>query len=154
MFDQKQAGVSAPPNAGEIASRWSDVLTAGDVAAVEKLFTENSAFVGGTCAAAKPCKGPADIAKRVQDAVAAHQKQTLVGTPQVAGNLVQLQFESRTDASRAAGVERWVSVSNATVQGDKIASWLAFADLRDAQTLKYQQVQQAKLASPAPAASK
>ena len=79
-----------------------------------------------------------------------------MGTPIIAGNLVQLRWESRSDAQLAAGVDRYVVTGQAVIQGEKIAAWIGQQDYSDAQTVKFQLFQQAKASASAsaPAASK
>ena len=71
-----------------------------------------------------------------------------------AGNLVQVRWENITDGQLKTGVDRIVVMSQATIRGDKIATWAIQQDLSDAQTLKWQQIQQAAAAASAkPSAS-
>lgn len=133
------AAVSNAPDPGSVASRWSEVLNSGDANAVADLFTDNAVFIGGApCNIGSPCIGTPAIVQRVQTGAAQHQKQTATATPLVAGSLVQLRWEGRSDDRQAAGVERSVTDGQVVVQGNKIAAFASQQDLSDAQTLKFQ----------------
>jgi len=141
-----------------VAVRYVDLVNRGDPSGVASLCTDDAVFIGGgLCSVTTFCKGQAAIAKQVEGAAASHTKQTLIGTPQVAGNLVFVRFESRGDTDQKAGVDRLVVVGNVVVLGDKIGAWVGEPDLSDAQTVKVllyaqQQAQASASAAASPAA--
>jgi len=112
-------------------------------------------ITSGPCAPTTPCVGRDVILQRVQAVIANHAKPTPVGSPFVAGNLVEIRQETSGDAQKQAGIERIVVFAVETVQEDKISARVEFPDLSDAQTARYQEYQQAQAASAAakPAAS-
>jgi ketosteroid isomerase-like protein len=134
--------------------RFLDVVARGDTVGVPALFTDDAVVLGAPpCSVTAFCKGPAAIAKFVEAAAAVHQKPTLIGTPQVAGNLIFLRYEVRNDTVSKAGVERYIILANTIVFGDKLDAYAAQNDLSDAQTVKYQTyVQQQAQASASAAA--
>ncbi|HEX6513004.1 MAG TPA: hypothetical protein VF157_11925 [Chloroflexota bacterium] len=139
-----------------MAARWLDVNNNLDRNAISALFTDTAVLIDGPpCTVAAPCKGPAAIAKRLDNVEATHGKLALVGTPEVAGNLVSMRSEGRSDNSPKAGVDRQIVLSNIVVMGDRIAAYVEQADLSDVQTLKYQlfNFQQAQASSSAAPAS-
>ena len=142
-----------------VAVRFPDLISRGDTSGVPALFTDDAVFIGSPpCNVLTFCKGPADIVQRVQGAAAVHGKQTVIGTPQVAGNIVFFRFEAHSDMDQRAGVERHLTLATVVVLGDKIGAWASQDDLSDAQTLKlnlYQQQQaQASASAAASAAAK
>jgi len=150
---------SAPASAAltgpaAVAVRYFNLVSGGDTSGVAALFTDDAVFIGiAPCAITTFCKGTAAIAKRVEAAAALHSKLTLVGTPQVAGNLVFLRFEVRSDSIQTAGLERRLVMSNVVVLGDKIGVFAAQDDLSDAQTVKFTTSQQQAQTSASAAAS-
>src|SRR5256885_2321502 len=77
-----------------IALRWSEAINRGDAAGAAAVFADTGVFVGiQPCLVATPCIGPAAVLKRAQSAVASHATLTPAGTPQVAGDLVELREE-------------------------------------------------------------
>lgn len=137
-----------------VAVRYFDLVNRGDASGVATLFTDDAVFIGAApCEVTTFCKGTAAIAKRVEAAAAAHSKLTLVGTPQVAGTLVFLRWEVRSDPIQKAGLERRLVVGNVVVLGDKIGVFAAQDDLSDAQTVKFDTAQQQAQASASPASS-
>jgi len=142
-----------------VAMRFLDVVARGDTVGVPALFTDDAVVLGAPpCSVTAFCKGPAAIAKFVEAAAAVHQKPTLIGTPQVAGNLIFLRYEVRNDTVSKAGVERYIILANTIVFGDKLDAYAAQNDLSDAQTVKYQtyiqQQAQASASAAAPPAAK
>jgi len=126
-----------------VAARFPDLNNRGDTAGAATVFTDDAVLVGGApCSLPSICKGPAAIAKRIENAAASHIAQTIDGPPAVAGNQVFMRLQIHNDLDVKAGIERHMALVSATVQGDKIASWLAYDDLRDAQTAKYSLLQQ------------
>lgn len=148
-FQSPNASAAASPKPDTDAlQRWTDAIGRGDTAGASAQFVDKGVYVGGPpCANPTPCIGQASLTTRFQNAVSQHTKLTLVGSPTVVGNLVQLRWEIRNDAVSAAGVERQISLGFATLQGDKIAALLTAPDVSDEQTMKFQ------LAAP-PAATK
>ncbi len=137
-----------------VAVRYFDLVNRGDASGVATLFTDDAVFIGAApCEVTTFCKGTAAIAKRVEAAAAGHSKLTLVGTPLVAGTLVFLRWEVRSDSIQRAGLERRLVVGNVVVLGDKIGVFAAQDDLSDAQTLKFGTAQQQAQASASPASS-
>jgi len=137
-----------------VAVRYFDLVNRGDASGVATLFTDDAVFIGAApCEVTTFCKGTAAIAKRVEAAAAGHSKLTLVGTPLVAGTLVFLRWEVRSDPVQRAGLERRLVVGNVVVLGDKIGVFAAQDDLSDAQTLKFGTAQQQAQASASPASS-
>ncbi len=137
-----------------VAVRYFDLVNRGDASGVATLFTDDAVFIGAApCEVTTFCKGTAAIAKRVEAAAAGHSKLTLVGTPLVAGTLVFLRWEVRSDPIQRAGLERRLVVGNVVVLGDKIGVFAAQDDLSDAQTLKFGTAQQQAQASASPASS-
>src|SRR5439155_12879078 len=122
-----------------------------DAAGAAAMWASDAVVAAGGCTIAAPCTGGA-IQARFQATFALHNQYTLVGSPIVVGNLVQIRREIRNDNAKAAGVDRFIDWHQETVQGGKLATDIGANDLSDAQTVKYTQWQQAS-ASAAPAAS-
>jgi ketosteroid isomerase-like protein len=144
------APASAKTDPAAVALAWYSGINGGDATATANAFTDNAVLItGGPCAPTTPCVGRDVILQRVQAVIANHAKPTPVGSPLVAGSLVEIRQETSGDAQKQAGVDRIVVLAVETVQGGKISARVEFPDLSDAQTAKYQQYQQTQAASAA-----
>ena len=124
-----------------VVQRFIDARNAGDVDAALATFTANALYVGpGQCVEATPCVGADAVRRNLEILKSGHSLLSVVSM-QVSGGAVTGQFESRSDASRAAGVDRTVSSFIAQVPQDKIADWLQVSDLTDPQTAQYVAIQ-------------
>ena len=164
-YSQQQAAASAPAkpaasgaaatDPAAVITRWMEALNKGDAAGAAAMWASDGVMAAGgaPCTVTTPCTGGAILA-RFQASAAGHPNYTLVGSPIVVGNLVQIRRELRNDNAKAAGVDRFVDWHQETVQGDKIATDIGANDISDPQTVKYTQWQQASASSPASAAAK
>jgi len=125
---------------GAVAQRYIDLINQGDASGVTALFTDDAVQVvgGSICTLKTPCVGPASIGRLVQNAAVNHTRWTLIGSPEVVGNLVQWRYEGGNDPMRAVGVDRQIVLDTAVLRGDKIASLIGLPDLSDALTAKNQ----------------
>jgi len=155
----KPGALTSAPAGGpaSVPRRWIDSINRGDQTGLGALVTDDAVLAGaGPCTLKNPCVGPAGAAKRVQTAIDRHAQQALLGTPAVAGNIVQWRQEVRNDPTKAAGLDRYVVLNTLTLRGDKISSAIELVDLSDAQSAKlqaYLQQQAVASASAKPAAS-
>lgn len=105
-----------------------------DLAGIIGLFTDDAVFVGGPlCQTADPCMGKAAIEKGLSPAVASHLRINVTEL-QVSGNSLATREEHRSDATRAAGVERSISKATVTFTGDKVSRVVVESDTSDPQT--------------------
>ena len=113
---------AAPPEAAigpaALALGWGEAINRGDAAAAAALFADDAVFVHSSmpCYLTSPCTGRAGILNRAQAELDVGIKQTLIGSATVAGNVVQMRQERTNPNIKAAGLERVVALTTATVQ--------------------------------------
>lgn len=115
-----------------VVQQWADARNRGDVEGALALQTENAVWIAGPCQVQSPCAGDRLRAQAEIDP-AVHFRFT-ISNVQVAGSNVQGQYEVRSDAVCAAGVERIVGTVLISVPQDKIALYVGVNDVTDAQT--------------------
>ncbi len=125
-----------------------DARNRGDITAAMGLYSDDAVQVGGPCAAA-PCVGKAAVQRGAETQIANHAQLTIVGTPQVSGNVLTSREEIRSDGTRAAGIDRQIFIVTETFIGNKISRRVIESDLTDAQTAAFARAQ----AAPRPAAT-
>ena len=115
-----------------------EALNRGDVSGVMVHFSETAVFEGfGACVSA-PCASKAAIQKEMERQIA--DKTRITGVPEsarVAGDVLTLRAELRSDSIRAAGVERVIVARTTEVKGDKITILRYVLDATDPQTATY-----------------
>lgn len=135
------ATAAPQPDLVAILRSQLDARNRGDIATAASQFTDDAVQVGGgganLCAGASPCVGKAAVQRQIENAVANHIQLTIVGSPQVSGNVVTVRVELRNDGTRAAGVDRIISLMAWTFRGDKISRLTQEQDLTDAQTAAF-----------------
>lgn len=109
----------------------------GDVDAVVALFADNAVFIGaratGNCSQRAPCTDLAGVRQQVEGNVAIHACET-IRSIQIAGAVVTVQREGRTDVTRANGVERVLATNVFVVPQDKIVFHAGILDVADPPT--------------------
>lgn len=130
--------VAAAADPATVVQRFLDARNRGDVAAAAAAMTDDIVFVGGAnCPATNPCVGIATAREQVRLFYSDHAQATVVGALQVSGATVRGRLEVRADASRAAGVERFLVDLTVELRGDKLASHRSIPDASDPQTAQY-----------------
>jgi hypothetical protein len=115
--------------------RFGDAVTRGDIERAVNIFTEDGVFITPAGCLPTPCARP-QIRGRLQANFANHAVYTFTNA-WVIGSVVAARFELRADNFRAKGAERVVNVYIAQVPHGRIASWIQFSDLADADTVKF-----------------
>ena len=135
-----------------LAAGWLEAINAGDSGRAPTFFATDAAYIAqAPCIVrATPCRGLSQIANQVTTAAAAHRTFKVIDS-RSAGALGQVRFEDRDDSTRAAGVDRFIGVSTATIGGDRIASWLGRPDITDPQTATWYAANLARTQAAAPA---
>jgi ketosteroid isomerase-like protein len=134
-----------PVDRAAVVRQFFAAWSRGDVEATMALVAEDVTFVGGAgCPPQRPCQGAPALRALVEADVALHSTFTVTDS-RAAGSAVVSRLEVRQDPVRAAGAERAVATSLAQVPRDRIAAYVGYLDLTDAQTA-------AALGLPAPAA--
>jgi len=135
--------------AGDISThrRWLEAIDRGDVGAAMALFTADAVFDdGGACSFPFMCVEPDEVRAQIEALVKSRV--------QFSGVLIRkfsttwtswttARFEARSEAVRAAGVERIRQATTVTLRGDKIVSATWRSDEDDAQTTKFLEAQPA-----------
>jgi len=120
----------------------------GDIATLMSLYTDDavqpsSGPVTNNLCTVSACVGKADIQRQAENAIANHVQLTIVGQPEISGNVVTARVEFRNDPTRAAGFDRQIFLHTRTFRGDKISIFSGEADLTDAQTAAFRASQAA-----------
>jgi ketosteroid isomerase-like protein len=153
----RQAQASAPSSApaGEtdptaVIQRFMDALNRGDPNAWAGTFADNAVNItpNPACGLRTPCTSLAAVSKAEQVGIATHQQVTRVGDWRLAGDLVQVVNEARSDTIRAMGVDRVRAIVTWQVVGDRTLTRVNLQDLSDPETVKRQLLQQAQASAP------
>src|SRR5919109_4550131 len=116
-----------------------DALARGDVAGALALFADDAVIdaPSGPCLPA-PCVGKAAIRQDLERLASDKSRRVTPLSAHVAGPVVVTRFDVRSDAVRAAGVERIIVWAIREMRGDKIASIrCCLAERTDPQTARY-----------------
>ena len=108
-----------------------DARNRGDIAALMSHYTDDAVQVSSVNC---PCVGKAAVQSQAEFAVALHTQRTIVGNPQVSGNVLTSREEHRNDRFRELGFDRVIDNLTYTFIGNKIARRVIENDLTDAQT--------------------
>lgn len=140
-----------PADEISIHRRLLESISRGDVEAALAMFTDDVVFDdGGACSFPFMCVGRDEARPQIEALAKAR--------PQLLGTVIRrysttwtawttARFEVRSEAVRAAGVERILQATTVTLRGDKIVSVTWRSDENDTQTTKFLEAQPA----PAPA---
>jgi hypothetical protein len=120
----------------------------GDMNEALALLTDDAVVNGLGLCAQSPCVGKDAIGKDIERGQAGHPQHTRIDA-QASGNTVTARIEHQNDASRAAGIDRFVVITTVEFRGGKIASMTRVYDTSDPQTAAYVKFQQAQ-PSPTP----
>ena len=115
-----------------LVEQWIEARNQGDVDGVMALQTETASWIAGPCLAQSPCMG--DRIRALAAANAAAQAEFTINNVQAAGSNVAGQYELRSDAICAAGVERIRGTFLISAPQDKITLYIAVVDVTDTQT--------------------
>jgi hypothetical protein len=125
-----------------IVQQWIDARNRYDVDAVMALLTDTAvAAHGRQCLLPTPCVGEANRPVFTGDAPA--QAQHTIINMQGYGAAIVGQIEVRSNAIRAADVERVVSTFLIQIPQDKISAYIGIPDVTDPQTARFVAAQQA-----------
>ena len=115
-----------------------DAQRRGDVAGALALYADDAVLMGGfgLCRSA-PCVGKAAIQKEYERRVTIKAQPAIILSQSVSGNTGILRIEVRSDDTRKAGVERFITTSIVQLVANKIAGDYIFPDMSDAQTGRY-----------------
>ena len=128
-----------------------DARNRGDITTAISFYTDDAVQVGGGACRAAPCVGKVAVQREAELEVAGHLQLTIVGNPQVSGNVLTSREEHRNDAIRAAGIDRVINNVTSTFIGNKISRRAIEPDLTDAQTAAFARAQAAAAAAAAAA---
>lgn len=135
-------GSTRPARAGQadrlaIVLAYFDAQNRGDVDAAVAQFADTAVFIGarttGNCSQRAPCTDLAGIRQQQGGNAAIHACDT-IRTIQIAGEVITVQREARTDTTRINGVERALATVILVIPRDKITFFVAIPDLADPQT--------------------
>ncbi len=116
-----------------IFGQFADAVNQGDVDAALALFTEDATWVRGGVCPPGACVGQAAIRTEIERDIANNHQLDIVDI-QVSGTTLTARVEVRTDATRAAGVERIIQVFTLEFREDKISALQLRPDLTDPET--------------------
>jgi ketosteroid isomerase-like protein len=163
LHQQAQASAPAAAPAGKtdptaVIQRYTDAVNRGDPNAGAATYADNAVNItrNPACGLRTPCTSAAVASQADQTRIATHQQITRVGDWRLAGDLVQVVNEVRSDTISAMGVDRVRGIVTWQVVGDRSVSRVNLQDLSDSETVKRQLLQQAQASAPGatgPAAS-
>ncbi len=137
-------GAAAAESNSDPASTLHEYLEAenrGDVPAALSHLTDDAQITGmGLCAKAA-CVGKEAIRKEIARAESAHTQHTRMDIDNAPPDGARARIEHQNDASRAAGIQRFVVLTTAKTRNGKIASIERRLDLSDAETQKFAKLQ-------------
>jgi len=133
--------LAQPSNDISIHRRWLEAVSRGDVDAVLGFLTDDVVFDDGVgCRWPFMCVGPDEVQLQIEASVRNHIEIKITDlrrylTPRT--KWTTAWFEVRSDAVRAAGVERILQAATVVLRGEKIVSvtWRSNSD--DEQTKKF-----------------
>jgi len=128
--------MAANVNPASLAQQHAAAINRGDAAAALALYNDDAVLQAGALCTATPCVGKAAIQKELERRVAGKDRVTMIGK-YVSGNVAAVQFEVRTDTSKKAGVDRFITWSIYEAKGDKIAAVTGVFQRTDPQTAKF-----------------
>ncbi len=134
----KRATTSDP---AAVVHEYLDAENRGDIPAALSHITDDIVITGlGLCSKA-PCVGTEAIRKEIERGESAHTQHTRMDIRNIGSNAARARVEHQNDASRAAGIDRFVVIATIKVRGDRIVSIARKFDTSDKQTqafIKYQ----------------
>lgn len=130
--------------------RYAEAVNRGDIAGAMAQFTENAVKEAAACM--PRCVGLASIEGDTGRVVGGGTNIQLERF-EVSGNSATGRLQIRNNASRVAGVDRFIQQTTIEVTGDRLSFYRITPDTSDPQTVAYQAFQAALQAAQQPAAA-
>jgi len=127
----------------EALRQWFAARAQGNVDAAVAMLSDDVSFIEGTCLVRTPCRGTGAVRSLFARQAADHAADTLISA-RAFGSVVGGRIQSRSNALRAAGVERVMNVFIAQVPQGKISGYAVLPDLTDPQTVRAELGQNAR----------
>jgi len=137
--DEKAVPTSTPQTgASTLLQQLDDAIDRGDVAGAMALFADDAVSEGGPQCFVTPCVGKPAIQSDIEYYATLGDVSFTACTTEASGDTANARCEVRTNGTRAAGIDRFISWRTVEAQGGMISAfrWGAL-DISDQQTATY-----------------